>query len=109
MFPLVLAPLVQIATNIVVGVVLDRLARFRADTDWTKVKIDADTKVRSIVPGEALDDTVVRAVNQAIDKIRDAMGETEEAAKILTMLAAGDFSGAAAELMRHVEAGTKVA
>ncbi len=104
MFPLILSPLVSIATHIVVGVVLDRMAQFRADTDWTKVKITADTKVRDVIPGTMLDDTVVRAVNQAIDKIQSAMGETEEAAIVLGLLAAGDFSGAGAELMRHATA-----
>ena len=102
MLPLLLAPIVQIATNIVIGVVLDRLAKFRADTDWTKVKIDADTKVRSIIPGAAFDDVAVRACNAAIDKIRSAMGETAEAEKVLSFLATGDFGGAAKELMQHV-------
>lgn len=101
MLPIILAPLVQIATHIIVGFVLDRLATFRASTDWTQLKIDADGKVRSIIPGTMLDDTAVRAINQAIDKIQSAMGEKAEAEKVLTMLSSGDFSGAAKELLAH--------
>ncbi len=96
-----LAPIVQIATNIVIGVALDRLHQFRESTDWTKLKIEADYAVRNVIPGAAFDDAAVRACNDAIDRIRSAMGEADEAKKVLEMLAAGDFRGAAAELMAH--------
>lgn len=102
MLPLLLAPLIQISTHIVIGVVLDKLSAFRSATDWTKLKIEADGKVRAVIPGTMVDDVMVRATNQVIDKIQSALGEKAESEKILTMLSAGDFSGAAKELLIHV-------
>jgi hypothetical protein len=85
----------------VISVILDRMHKFGTGTDWTQVQIDTDRKVRAVVPGSWLDDAACTFVNRQIRNVAQALQDTSEAERVLKLLAAGDWAGAGAELVRH--------
>ncbi len=100
MFP-ALPFVLQLVSPIITSVVLDRLQKYGTDTDWTKVMIDADRKARDVVPGVMFDDAVVTFLNRQIRNVAQALADTGEMAKVLKLLAAGQFSEAGYEVIRH--------
>ncbi len=91
----------QLVSPIVISTIVDRLGTFGKDTDWTKLKIEADAKVRSVVPGQLLDDTCVRFVNRQIDNVQVALKDSGEEAKVLKLLADGQWVAAGEEIVKH--------
>jgi len=51
--------------------VVRQLAKFGRDTDWDKVKVDLDQRVRKLVPGNFFDDAAVEIVFTAVDAIAE--------------------------------------
>lgn len=98
MFPL---PFVlQLLMPMVISTITSHLGSV-GKIDSTQLKIEIDGKVRSIVPGTILDDTAVRFVNRLVDNVQAALLDSAEEAKVLKMLADGQWTDAAQEVTRH--------
>lgn len=67
--------------------VIRQINKFGEATDWTKVKADADARIRDLVPGTFFDEFAVAFLNKVIDLAAE-MTKDEEAMKQLAMLIA---------------------
>jgi hypothetical protein len=83
--------------------VVRQLAKFGRDTDWDKVKVDLDQRVRKLVPGNFFDDAAVEIVFTAVDAIAEILTEEESWVKLLTLLAAGKTQEAIDLLIKLVK------
>jgi hypothetical protein len=83
--------------------VVRQLAKFGRDTDWEKVKVDLDQRVRKLVPGNFFDDAAVEIVFTAVDAIAEILTEEESWVKLLTLLAAGKTQEAVELLIKLVK------
>jgi hypothetical protein len=83
--------------------VVRQLAKFGRDTDWEKVKVDLDQRVRKLVPGNFFDDAAVEIVFTAVDAIAEILTEEESWVKLLTLLAAGKTQEAIDLLIKLVK------
>ena len=83
--------------------VVRQLAKFGRDTDWDKVKVDLDQRVRKLVPGNFFDDAAVEIVFTAVDAIAEILTEEESWVKLLTLLAAGKTQEAVDLLIKLVK------
>jgi hypothetical protein len=83
--------------------VVRQLAKFGRDTDWEKVKVDLDQRVRKLVPGNFFDDAAVEIVFTAVDAIAEILTEEESWVKLLTLLAEGKTQEAVDLLIKLVK------
>lgn len=84
--------------GMVISFVLRQVAKFKHDIDWAKVKADVDVRVRELIPGDWFDDEAVLAVNVVLDMVVAALSAQEDLERLLTLLAASDWQGAALAL-----------
>lgn len=75
---------------------LRQLAKFGAETDWIKVRGDAQTRIRQIVPGTVFDDVTAQCVDALLDGLRTVLEKPGQLGAMLSRLANADWSGALA-------------
>lgn len=76
----------------VVSFVVRQLEKFGSSIDWEKVRLDADVRIRAIVPGTWFDDYAVGLVDNAIGLLQGALSNEEAISDVLRLIAAGQYN-----------------
>ena len=71
------------AISLVIGFILRQLAKFQLSIDWSKVKADAEARIRDLVPGEWFDSEIVAVCMAVIDACAAVLASTVDIEKIL--------------------------
>lgn len=64
-----------------------QLGRFGRTTDWGLVLVDADKRIRDLIPGNWLDDEASEVLSSAITALRIALGKASDLEDLLTLVA----------------------
>lgn len=88
----------RVITSVVISFLLRQIEKFQKTIEWAVVKVDAEKRVRALVPGTWFDDEAVVAVNYIIDTMQTALGATEEFDAILKLLADKEYENAGLKL-----------
>jgi hypothetical protein len=84
----------RLAITLAINFVVRQAAQFGHDLDWNKVEEDAAKRVRSVLPGEWMDNAGVALVVAALEGARKALKEEAALKSLLEKTAAGDWVGA---------------
>ncbi len=79
-----------------------QLAKFGKETDWNKVKADADARIRDLVPGEFFDEFAVAFLNKVLDLCKEMMVDEANMTQLFTLIAEGKLNDAINLLMAWV-------
>ncbi len=91
----------RIVISFVISFVLKQLEKFQDAIDWDKVRVDAEVRVRALVPGTWFDVEAVGLVDRVLLALKDVLGAGDELKKILQLLAKKDWP-AAAEVLKGI-------
>jgi hypothetical protein len=80
--------------GIVISFILRQLAKFQSSLDWTKVKADAEARVRALVPGTWFDQEAADICKIVLDAAEKALSSTTDLQAILQCLATSNWNGA---------------
>lgn len=80
--------------GIVISFILRQLDKFKTTIDWTKVKVDAEARVRALVPGTWFDQEAVDVCNIVLAAAEKALSSTTDLQAILQCLATSNWNGA---------------
>ncbi len=98
MLPAVIAFAMPYIEPIIVSVIVDRLVKFGKDTDWTKVKLDCNAKVRAILPdfifSDDGEDAVVLFVDRRISAFAVALKDVTQQKALVNLILNGNFKSA---------------
>jgi len=79
-----------------------QLAKFGEQTDWDKVKADADTRIRDLVPGTFFDEFAVAFLNKVLDLGAEMLREPDQMQQLMTLIAEGKFQDAINYMMAWI-------
>lgn len=79
-----------------------QLNKFGEQTDWNKVKADADARIRDLVPGTFFDEFAVAFLNKVFDLCVEMLKEPEYMTQLMTLIAEGKLQDAINLMMSWV-------
>lgn len=88
--------------TLVITFAVRQLAKFGEQTDWAKVRVDMDARIRDLIPGEFFDEFVVAFMNKVLDLIVEMMKDQNATKTLFTMIAEKKFNEAINYLMQWV-------
>lgn len=77
----------RIVWSLVSSFILRQIEKFKTSIDWEKVKDDAETRIRKMVPGTWFDDEAAEAVRYIIETVAIALGSKPQFEDIINLVA----------------------
>jgi hypothetical protein len=74
--------------------VFRQIGKFGPSTDFAKVKIDWNPRIRKLVPGEAFDQQAIKVADAVIDAVAVVAQHPAEFQTLITAIEASDYSKA---------------
>lgn len=87
---------------ILIPFIIKQIDKFGHETDWAKIKADANLKIKEIVPGEMFDNVVCELVDKVVDSTAAFLQDEVEMKKIVGMCQNKQFLPAIEELFSYL-------